>query len=77
MDYKQMTAPCGLDCFNCPMYMASQNKEMRKKISEKISVPPSKVTKYIKENNIQPDQVRGNCKYYGPKTVKQIEKALK
>ena len=57
--------------------MSKQEMLTGKKISEKISVPPSKVTKYIKENNIQPDQVRGNCKYYGPKTVKQIEKALK
>ena len=24
MDYKQMTAPCGLDCFNCPMYLANE-----------------------------------------------------
>ena len=23
MDYHQMTAPCGLDCFNCPMYLAN------------------------------------------------------
>ena len=57
--------------------MSKQEMLTGKKISEKLSVSPSKVTKYIKENNIQPDQVRGNCKYYGPKTVKQIEKALK
>ena len=42
MDYKQMTAPCGLDCFNCPMYMASQNEEMRKKISERMNLPMEK-----------------------------------
>ena len=42
MDYKQMTAPCGLDCFNCPMYIASQNEEMRKKISERMNLPMEK-----------------------------------
>ena len=48
-----------------------------KKIAEKLNISPSKVNKYLKENDVQPDQVKGNCKYYGPKTVKQVEKALK
>ena len=39
MDYAQMTAPCGLDCFNCPMYLAKDSKELRAKISEKMSIP--------------------------------------
>ena len=42
MDYKQMTAPCGLDCFNCPMYMASQNEELREKIAERMNIPVEK-----------------------------------
>jgi hypothetical protein len=48
-----------------------------KKIAEKLGVSQGKVTKYLKENDVKPDNVRCNCKYYGPKTVKQIEKALK
>ena len=24
-DYDQMTALCGLDCFNCVMYLANEN----------------------------------------------------
>lgn len=39
MDYLQMTAPCGLDCFNCPMYMANENDSLRTKISEKQNIP--------------------------------------
>lgn len=39
MDYIQMTAPCGLDCFNCPMYLANENQELRKKISQKMGLP--------------------------------------
>ena len=39
MDYQQMTAPCGLDCFNCPMYLAGENKELRTKISERMGIP--------------------------------------
>ncbi len=39
MDYKLMTAPCGLDCFNCLMYLASENEELRTKISENLGIP--------------------------------------
>lgn len=27
MDYLKMTAPCGLDCFNCHFYLARENQE--------------------------------------------------
>jgi len=36
MDYFQMTAPCGLDCFNCHFYLANENQESMA-IVEKIS----------------------------------------
>jgi len=39
MDYKLMTAPCGLDCFNCPMYLASENDEMRNVIARNMGIP--------------------------------------
>lgn len=39
MDYKWMTAPCGLDCFNCLMYRANENEELRAKISENLGIP--------------------------------------
>lgn len=42
MDYKQMTAPCGLDCFNCPMYLAHENEELRKTISKNLGIPYEK-----------------------------------
>jgi predicted transcriptional regulator len=47
-----------------------------KKVAEQIGVSPAKVTKYIKEEGVEPDKTKGACKYYGPKTVKVIEKAL-
>jgi len=25
MDYRNMTAPCGKDCFNCPLYTGEEN----------------------------------------------------
>jgi len=38
MDYKNMTAPCGLDCFNCPMHKATYDDEMRKKIAASMNI---------------------------------------
>ena len=32
MDYHKMTAPCGLDCFNCVNYLANENEEARKRL---------------------------------------------
>lgn len=29
MDYKHMTAPCGLDCFNCFFYSGYEDKELQ------------------------------------------------
>ena len=29
MDFFQMTAPCGLDCFNCHFYLALENNEAK------------------------------------------------
>ena len=36
MDYKQMTAPCGLDCFNCPIYLMTSDKDPRNNIAMKL-----------------------------------------
>jgi len=38
IDYKAMTAPCGLDCFNCTLYFASTNDEIRKMVAEKMGI---------------------------------------
>ncbi len=39
MDYEQMTAPCGLDCFNCVVYLANENPDMRAMVAEKMGIP--------------------------------------
>ena len=41
MDYFQMTAPCGLDCFNCQFFLAQEDEEAM-----------NKVIKLSKEHNI-------------------------
>ena len=39
MDYRQMTAPCGLDCFNCPVYLAGDNERIKKAVAERLNIP--------------------------------------
>lgn len=42
MDYSEMTAPCGLDCFNCALYAAAANEELRKLIADRMNIPLEK-----------------------------------
>ena len=42
MDYRQMTAPCGLDCFNCHFFLARQDRsalEIVEGLSQKFQIP--------------------------------------
>ncbi len=42
MDYFQMTAPCGLDCFNCHFYLAHEDPDAMKsvqKLSKELDIP--------------------------------------
>lgn len=37
MDYRHMTAPCGLDCFNCYFYLATQGDPEALKITKSFN----------------------------------------
>ncbi|MCB2187313.1 MAG: DUF3795 domain-containing protein [Deltaproteobacteria bacterium] len=42
MDYRELTAPCGLDCFNCTFYLATQDPAAQAQVekwSEQYQVP--------------------------------------
>ena len=39
MDFRTLTAPCGLDCFNCPVYLANDNAKLRAVIAERFGIP--------------------------------------
>ncbi|TAJ15553.1 DUF3795 domain-containing protein [Marinilabiliaceae bacterium JC017] len=43
MDYKNLTAPCGRDCFNCPFYLAGKNKKTRQEMANRLNIPLNKV----------------------------------
>jgi hypothetical protein len=40
VDYLNMTAPCGLDCFNCPLYLANENENIRKAVAARLGLDP-------------------------------------
>lgn len=39
MDYLQMTSPCGLDCFNCRVYLAKDDETLRAGIAKYFNIP--------------------------------------
>lgn len=39
MDYNKMTAPCGLPCFECYLYLANENQEIRTLVSKELAIP--------------------------------------
>jgi hypothetical protein len=44
MDYRHMTAPCGLPCFECFFYLAAEHPEMKEMVSKELGIPPEQVT---------------------------------
>jgi len=42
VDYQNMTSPCGLDCFNCPVYLANNNEKLREMVAARLNVPIEK-----------------------------------
>lgn len=40
MDYKRMTAPCGLACFDCVVYLANEDEELRALVAKQFGIPP-------------------------------------
>jgi len=46
------------------------------KLAEKLGVSQGKVKKIIEAENIEPDEVKRNCKYYGEATAEKIKARL-
>ncbi len=46
------------------------------KLAAKLEVSPAKLKKLITELNIEPDQVKGCCKYYGNSAAEKIKKSI-
>lgn len=79
MDYKNLTAPCGRDCFNCPFYLASQSEKYREALAAKMNLDPEKVICKGCRNNGGDCQVlknygfTGTCKIYECVSSKKVE----
>jgi hypothetical protein len=43
IDKKALTAPCGLDCFNCEMYESNLTGELMELIHTKLGVPKEQI----------------------------------
>ena len=46
------------------------------KIAQALEVSPKKIKEAIEKAGVEPDSVKGACKYYGPETVKKIKAAI-
>ena len=76
MDYKNLTSPCGLDCWNCIVYLSKDNKSIRKMVSEKLNLPEEKVScPGCRNSNGMIDflDMKEPCKIYKCITRKQID----
>jgi len=43
MDYRKLTAPCGIDCFNCEMFEDNITEEMQRFLAQYKKVDPSTI----------------------------------
>lgn len=43
MDYEHLTAPCGLACFDCVVYLANEDEEIRACVSQQFGIPQEHV----------------------------------
>jgi hypothetical protein len=79
MDYKNLTAPCGRDCFNCLFYLASKNENQQNALAAKLGLEPPKVVcqgcRNIKGNCqvLKNYGFTGNCKIYSCVSGKSVE----
>lgn len=65
MDYIRMTAPCGLPCFACYLYLADENPDMRTLVSKELGIPPEKaVCKGYRDEVGKCSHLPMNCRVY-------------
>ena len=46
------------------------------KVAKALDVAPKKVKEAIEKVGLEPDVVKGGCKYYGPESVEKIKAAI-
>lgn len=79
MDYKNLTAPCGRDCFNCPFYLSATNEQLKLTMSERLTCKPEEIPcAGCRNNNGKCNSLRlygfsGNCKVHTCAAEKKVE----
>lgn len=56
--------------------MTNQNLLSAGKLAKEWDVPAKKVKQAIEKAGVEPDVIKGSCKYYGQETAKTIKAAL-
>lgn len=46
-------------------------------IAKNLGIPQARVKSFILDNKIKADRIKGNCNYFGPKTIQTINRGLK
>lgn len=79
MDYKNLTAPCGKDCFDRPLYIGEENRENREAFLKRNNIPSDKFMCKGCRNNagfcpgLEILGIDGNCKLYKCVQEKKVE----
>ncbi|MDD2488665.1 MAG: DUF3795 domain-containing protein [Bacteroidales bacterium] len=79
MDYQNLTAPCGRDCFNCYFYLATKDEKCKEVLSQKLGLEPEKVLcngcRNIKGEckTLKNYGFSGSCKIYQCVCTKNVE----
>ncbi|MEW6440672.1 MAG: DUF3795 domain-containing protein [bacterium] len=65
MDYTHMTAPCGLPCFECYLYLARDHDEIRAAVSKELGIPGEEATcNGCREQGGKCAHFAGRCRVY-------------
>jgi hypothetical protein len=65
MNYEEMTAPCGIACFDCVTYLAKDDVELRAKVAKQFNMQPEDVVcKGCRANNGKCSVIRAKCRVY-------------
>ena len=60
LNLRELTAPCGLDCFNCPGYLANDTGEIRKQLATRTheyGIPYKKAYEYLCVKDVEKKRV--------------------
>jgi hypothetical protein len=65
MDYVRMTAPCGIPCFACYLYLANEDPDMRTLVSKELGIPFEKaVCRGCRDEGGKCSHLPMNCSVY-------------